>query len=152
MAIVVNAILTIKSAAFGNNQTIPEKYSCNGVNPPIEISGLPPETKSMILIVDDTDTLNGPYDHWIVWNIPPSTKIEENSSPGVQGKNSRDEKKYYGPCPPEGKVHHYHFRIYALDKMLDIDENCKKNELIAEMEGHILATGELVGTFGKEKK
>jgi len=147
-----DSTMTLKSGAFEDNHTIPVKYSCDGsnINPPLNIQGMPMSTKSLALIVDDPDAPNGTFDHWIMWNIPPKDKIEENSAPGVQGKNGKGENKYTGPCPPNG-THHYHFKIFALDKMLDLSSASGKKELENAMQGHILSSAELIGLFERKK-
>ncbi|MGZ4097387.1 MAG: YbhB/YbcL family Raf kinase inhibitor-like protein [Bacteroidia bacterium] len=150
MAIVANKTLTVKSPAFANNDPIPSKYTCDGsnINPEINIKDIPGEAKSLALIVDDPDAPKGTFDHWVMWNIPVKDKIEENSSPGAQGKNGKNENNYTGPCPPSG-MHHYHFRVYALDIKLDLPVSTDKKTLLKVMDGHIVATGELVGTYKK---
>jgi Raf kinase inhibitor-like YbhB/YbcL family protein len=147
MAIVANKTLTIESPAFRNNESIPSKYTCDGsnINPELTIKDIPEETKSLALVVDDPDA-QGTFDHWIMWNIPVKNRIEENSSPGAQGKNGKDENKYAGPCPPSG-THHYHFRVYALDVKLDLPLTTNKGILLKAINGHILASGELIGIF-----
>jgi len=149
MAIVAHKTLTVKSPAFADNDFIPSKYTCNGsnINPELVVKDIPAETKSLALIVDDPDA-KGTFDHWIMWNIPVKEKIEENSVPGAQGKNSNNENKYTGPCPPSG-THHYHFRVYALDTKFDLPINTNKNSLLKVMDGHILGTGELIGVYKK---
>jgi Raf kinase inhibitor-like YbhB/YbcL family protein len=150
MATVLNKPLVIKSSAFGNNEWIPEKYTCIGsnINPALTISDIPNGTKSLVLIVDDPDAPNGTYTHWIMWNIPVITAIGENSAPGTQGKNSKGENKYFGPCPPSG-IHHYNFKVYALDTKLEIPIVSDKNILLKAMDKHILASGVLIGLFKK---
>lgn len=150
MATVLNKPLVIKSSAFGNNEWIPEKYTCIGsnINPALTISDIPNGTKSLVLIVDDPDAPNGTYTHWIMWNIPVITSIGENSAPGIQGKNSKGENKYFGPCPPSG-IHHYNFKVYALDTKLEIPIVSDKNILLKAMDKHILASGVLIGLFKK---
>lgn len=150
MATVLNKPLVIKSSAFGNNEWIPEKYTCIGsnINPALTISDIPNGTKSLVLIVDDPDAPNGTYTHWIMWNIPVITAIGENSTPGTQGKNSKGENKYFGPCPPSG-IHHYNFKVYALDTKLEIPIVSDKNILLKAMDKHILASGVLIGLFKK---
>lgn len=141
--------LTIKSSAFEANQKIPKKYTCEGdsINPPLTIEGVPAETKSLALIFDDPDAVGGTFDHWIMWNIPPSTgKIEENSAPGVQGLNTGRKANYFPPCPPSGS-HRYTFKVYALDQALNLPSRTKKAGLQKAMQGHILAEGELVGLY-----
>ncbi len=150
MAIVNTKTLTIKSPAFSNNGPIPTKYACDGSNisPELQISEIPEGTKSLVLIVDDPDAPKGTFDHWVMWNIPVKDKIAENSAPGTQGKNGKGENKYTGPCPPSG-THHYHFKVYALDTKLDIAANSDKKAVLKAIEGHIVASGELVGTYKK---
>ena len=140
--------LIIKSPAFTENDFIPSKYSCDGlnVNPALTIKNIPKDAKSLALIMDDPDAPNGTFDHWVIWNIPVKEKIQENSTPGTQGKNGRQENKYTGPCPPNG-THHYHFRIYALDTKLDLPTSTDKKGLLIAMENHIVATGELIGLY-----
>lgn len=129
---------------------IPVKYTCSGenINPEISISGIPAETKSLALIMDDPDAPSGDFVHWVMWNILTDGKISENSAPGVQGVNDFGENKYGGPCPPSG-THHYHFKIYALDTKLELPAETDKQGLLKAMEGHVLASGELVGLFKK---
>ena len=150
MAIVTTKTLTVKSPAFGPNESIPSKFTCEGdnVSPELRVDNIPSETGCLALIMDDPDASSGTFDHWIMWNIPVTDKIAENKAPGVQGKNGRGENKYTGPCPPIG-THHYHFKIFALDKMLDLQEGSGKQELLRAMEGHIIAKGELVGLYKK---
>jgi Raf kinase inhibitor-like YbhB/YbcL family protein len=86
-----------------------------------------------------------------MWNIDPAIKmIDENSAPGIQGINGENKNKYTGPCPKFGMQHHYHFKIYALDKMLDLPVNSGKQGLEEAMKHHIIARGELIGLYNKE--
>jgi len=142
--------LTITSPAFGNNKLIPSKYTCDGddVNPTLNIEGIPEETKTLVLIVDDPDAPMGTWDHWIVWNIPPTNKIEENSVPGAEGLNDFRKHSYGGPSPPSG-THRYFFKVYALDTKLDLDPNSRKKDVEKAMKDHILAKGELVGLYSR---
>ncbi|MDQ1275686.1 MAG: hypothetical protein QG610_1261, partial [Euryarchaeota archaeon] len=102
---------------FESNSTIPKKYTCNGenINPPLEFTNIPEETESLVLIMDDPDSPMNPFTHWIVWNIEPVAKIEEDSIPGVEGMNNFRKIGYGGPCPSSG-THRYYFRVYALDR------------------------------------
>src|SRR5687767_11405784 len=120
MSVATNSILAVKSPAFNNNDRIPAKYTCNGlnVNPELNLENIPPETKTLALIVDDSDAPGGSYAHWVVWNIPPGEIISENTTPGTEGENNNHDTRYFGPCPPPGRLHHYHFRVYALDTKL----------------------------------
>jgi hypothetical protein len=144
--------LTVKSPAFENNKLIPSKYTCDGdnVNPPLTIEGVPNETKSLVLIVDDPDCPTGTWDHWIVWNIPPTNKIEENTIPGTEGINTARKHSYGGPCPPWG-THRYFFKVYALDTKLSLNSNSNKKDVEKAMQGHILAKGELIGLYHRSR-
>jgi Raf kinase inhibitor-like YbhB/YbcL family protein len=138
--------LTITSIAFSNMGVIPVNYTCKGdnINPPLEIQNIPKNATSLVLIVDDPDASFGVWDHWLVWNIPLSGNISENTIPGTQGINSWKTNNYNGPCPPSGK-HRYFFKIFALDTMLDLSEKSGKKAMEEKMNGHIIAKGELIG-------
>jgi len=140
--------LRMTSPAFENKGSIPSKYTCDGrdVNPPLKIEDIPKETQSLVLIVDDPDAPAGTFDHWIVWNIPPTERIEENSVPGTEGLNDLRKYSYGGPCPPSG-THRYFFKVYALDTKLSLNPNSRKRDLEKAMTGHILAKGELIGLY-----
>ena len=142
--------LVVQSVAFANNGHIPPKYTCEGdnVNPPIEISDIPEDTKSLAIIMEDPDAA-GDFTHWLLWNISPAEEIAENTDQGTSGINDFGKTGYGGPCPPSG-AHHYYFKIYALDKELTITAGENKNALLEAMNGHILATGELLGRFKKK--
>lgn len=153
MATIATKTLKLKSLAFMNNGYIPSKYAYNGanINPDIMIDDLPEGTKSLAIIVEDLYANNSVFCHWVVWNIPPTNSIKENSIPGIQGKNSKNENKYKGPCPRSG-VHHYHFRVYALDTLFDsLPTNTGRVGLMNAMEGHVLSSGDIVGLFAKYK-
>jgi Raf kinase inhibitor-like YbhB/YbcL family protein len=143
--------LSVKSPVFENGKHIPVKYTCDGanVNPPLTIDGVPEETKTLVLIVDDPDAPMGVFDHWVVWNIPPTTrKIEENTVPGTEGMSSYRKHAYGGPCPPYG-THRYFFKVYALDARLDLKLDSTKRDVEKAMKGNILAEGELVGLYSR---
>ncbi len=142
--------LIVRSPVFESGKLIPAKYTCDGdeINPPITINGIPKEAKSLVLILEDPDAPRGTFDHWVVWDIPPTLrKIEERSAPGTEGLNSAGQKSYVGMCPPSG-THRYFFKIYALDTKLMLNPNStRKKEVEKVMQGHILAKGELVGLY-----
>jgi hypothetical protein len=143
------ADLSVKSPAFEHGQLIPKKYTCDGqdINPPLTIEGIPKETKTLVLAVDDPDAPSGTWDHWIVWNIPASTsKIAENSVPGKEGVNSARQQGYMGPCPPGG-THRYFFKVYALDTELSLGSGSRKKDVEKAMQGHVLSKGELMGLY-----
>jgi len=148
--------LKVTSPAFENNKTIPSKYGCDGVNvnPAIRIENVPPGAKSLALLFDDQDAPRKTYVHWILWNIDPSVKeIKENSVPegAVQGLNDFKKNTYGGPCPPT-RPHRYALLVYALHIRLNLDPKSGKVELGKAMEGHIIARGQLVGVYRREKK
>jgi Raf kinase inhibitor-like YbhB/YbcL family protein len=140
--------ISITSPAFRPGGDIPAKFTCNGANesPPLQIEGIPSETKSLVLIVDDPDAPRGLFTHWIAWNIDPkTTEVAENRAPAgaLQGMNDFGKRNYAGPCPPSGR-HRYFFKIFALDAKLELKPNTHRAELDAAMHGHILAQGELM--------
>jgi len=143
--------MKITSPAFENNQMIPQKYTCDGenINPPLQINDIPAGTQSLVLIVDDPDAPSGDWVHWLVWNINPATKlIAENESPqgAIQGTNDFNKQNYGGPCPPSG-IHHYQFKIYALDTVLNLPSSSRKKDLEKAMENHILDKEILIGLY-----
>jgi len=141
--------LSVKSPVFESNKLIPAKYTCDGedVNPPLTIEGVPEEAKNLVLIVDDPDAPAGTWNHWLVWNIQPTTrKIEENTVPGTQGITTFGRHAYGGPCPPSG-THRYFFKVYALDTKLDLNADSQKRDVEKAMENHVLAKGELLGLY-----
>ncbi len=140
--------MKLTSPGFENNGYIPIRFSQEGedINPPLVIENIPQGTKSLALIVDDPDAPAGTWLHWLVYDIPVISNIEENSIPGKQGINSARIKNYHGPYPPSG-THRYFFKIYALDKILNLKEGIRINDLEKAMEGHILDKAELVGLY-----
>jgi len=151
-AAVTATTLQVSSPSFKENSMIPQKYTCEGqnINPAISVKNIPQQAKSLALILDDPDAPNGGFVHWVIWNINHSGTINESNAPGAQVKNGAGSNKYIGPCPPTG-THHYHFRVYALDAKLNLQEATDKAALEAAMKGHILASGELVGLYKKAK-
>jgi Raf kinase inhibitor-like YbhB/YbcL family protein len=156
------AKLSIRSSAFEHQGAIPEKYSCQGddISPPLEWSGVPESAQSLALIVDDPDAPDPAapkrvWVHWVVYNLPPSEAgLPENVGKAPAGArdgvNDWGRKGYGGPCPPIGR-HRYFHKLYALDTMLSDVGSGTKAELEKAMEGHILARGELIGTYQKAK-
>ena len=143
------------TSVFSNNQAIPSKFTCDGenVNPKLNMTGIPANTKSLSLIVDDPDAPSGDFVHWVIWNIgAETTQIKENTNPAgaVVGKNDFGNNGYGGPCPPSG-THRYQFKVYALDKKLDLPAVSGKKELLAVMNGHILDQAQLTGIYGRIK-
>ena len=147
------ARMKITSSAFQEGGNIPSKFTCDGsdTSPPLQITGVPSEAKSLVLIADDPDAPSGLFTHWLVWNIPPQTNsIAEGSAPkGVQGTNDFGKSGYKGPCPPPG-THRYSFKIFALDRELDLRAGAKRSQVDAAMKGHVIAQGELVGRYARK--
>jgi Raf kinase inhibitor-like YbhB/YbcL family protein len=148
------ARMKITSSAFQQGGNIPTKFTCDGedMSPPLQITGVPAEAKSLALVADDPDAPGGLFTHWLIWNIPPQTNsIAEGSAPkGVQGTNDFGKSGYGAPCPPSG-MHRYFFKVFALDRELDLRSGAKRSQLDAAMKGHVIAQGELIGRYGRKK-
>jgi Raf kinase inhibitor-like YbhB/YbcL family protein len=148
------AKMKITSSAFQEGGNIPSKFSCEGADtsPPLQISDVPSGAKSLVLIVDDSDAPGGLFTHWTVWNISPqTTTIAEGSPPkGIQGTNDFGKSGYGGPCPPSG-THRYYFKIFALDRELDLHSGAKRGQLDAAIKGHVVAQGELIGRYSRKQ-
>lgn len=145
--------MKIRSSAFDDNQKIPSIYTCDGdnINPPLQISEVPDNAESLALIMDDPDAPNGTFLHWMMWNIPPDlVEIAENDWPegAEQGENGAGELGYLGACPPSG-IHHYHFKLFALNRKLDATSNITKSELEKEIDGSLIEKAELVGIYSR---
>lgn len=143
--------MRVTSPSFEHKGMIPDKFTCKGenINPAIVIEDIPKATKSMVLIVDDPDAPSGVFVHWVVYNIPVTGRIEEDSVPGEEIKNSFSKKGYGGPCPPSG-VHRYYFRLYALDEEIDLAKDSTLDDLKKAMGPHVLAEEQVVGLYGKD--
>src|SRR3989338_8906514 len=143
--------MVITSAAFKHNSKIPGKYTCDGenINPPLEFSEIPKETKSLVLIVDDPDAPSKTWVHWVLYGIDPSTaKIKENSASGIQGKTDFGKPGYGGPWPPSGR-HRYFFKLYALDTILDVPNGLTKQQVLEKVRDRVIEETELVGLYGR---
>lgn len=152
--------LEITSDVFVNGQAIPAKYACTGrnISPPLAWNDPPPGTQSFALIMDDPDAPMGTWVHWVLYNISADARglpedlpvTGKNIDPEAifVGKNSSGKIGYDGPCPPSG-MHRYYFRLYALDSLISLLPGATKEQVLKEMDGHILAQGELMGTFSK---
>jgi len=149
-----NENMKIESSAFTNNEEIPSKFTCDGegINPELIFSDVPKETKSLVLIVDDPDAPMGTWDHWVLWNISPEiTKINQNSTPKnvMVGKNSSNKNLYDSLCPPNG-AHHYFFKLYALNTILNLSLNSKTQDVKNAMKEYIIEKAELVGKYKRK--
>lgn len=145
--------MQLTSPAFQQNQPIPATYTCDGANhhPPLTISDVPAEAQSLALIVEDPDAPTKTFTHWLLYDLPPSIRqIPEEEVPlkGTDGVNDFGALDYRGPCPPSG-THHYIFRLFALDTELGLPEGALKEDVLAKMKGHVLASAELGGTYSR---
>jgi len=159
------ARLNVVSTAFQQGKPIPQKYTGDGedLSPPLSWSGVPAGTEQLALICDDPDApREEPWVHWVIYSIPPETaglpegvpRTERPESPprALQGRNSwpTDNIGYRGPAPPpKDDAHRYFFKLYALDTALSLEPGLTKNELLDAIEGHVLARGQLLGTYDR---
>ncbi len=147
--------MQIMSSAFSDGENIPTQYTCEGsdISPPLSWQGIPAGAKTLVLIVDDPDAPMGTWDHWVVFNIPPSTTqiAADGKFPAEtkDGKNSWGKAGWGGPCPPSG-THHYQFKLYALDIVLTLANNTSKATIEKAMRGHVLAETKIVGLYKKK--
>ena len=151
---------SITSSAFNAGQEIPAKYTCDDkdIFPPLQWSGIPQGTQSLVLIVDDPDAPDPTapkmtWVHWVLYNLPPNSSglpetVQDNElfSRTLQVINSRDRTGYGGPCPPIGR-HRYFFKLYALDNVLPDLDSPDKDKLLESIQEHVLAETVLMGTF-----
>lgn len=152
--------IKVESAAFKEGGTIPSKYTCDGIDisPPLSWSGIPDGTNSISLISDDPDAPMGTWVHWVLYNIPANVSdLHENlptknvlKNKAKQGTNDFGKIGYGGPCPPGG-THRYYFKLYALDKELDLEPGATKEQLLKAMDGHIMAEGQLMGKYSRQR-
>ena len=152
--------IKVSSSAFVEGGTIPSKYTCDGddISPPLQWEGVPDGTVSIALICDDPDAPMGTWVHWVLFNLPADTltlaekcPADANLPSGArQGITDFGRTGYGGPCPPSG-THRYYFKIYALDKKLDLPTSARKSDLLKAMEGHILNQGQLMGKYKRKR-
>jgi Raf kinase inhibitor-like YbhB/YbcL family protein len=155
------AKLEVHSSALRAGEAVPVRFTGDGedLSPALSWSGVPPTAKELALIMDDPDAPSPqPWVHWVMYRIPTSTSELPEGLPtrakldspvgALQGKNSWGGVGYRGPAPPKGHgTHHYHFKVFALDQALDVGPGADKAALLKAMSGHIVAEGELVGTY-----
>jgi Raf kinase inhibitor-like YbhB/YbcL family protein len=152
--------MELTSTAFQEGAAIPKVNTGDGKDssPPLRWSGAPGTTQSSALICEDPDApRKEPWVHWVLFNLPAATQELPEGTPASatlangakQGKNDFGKIGYGGPAPPPGKPHRYYFKLYALDTMLDLKEGATKQELERAMKGHILASGQLMGKYGR---
>ena len=152
--------MQLTSPAFPDNGLIPGQFTCDGDNilPQLEISDVPMDTQSFVLIIDDPDVPqtirpDGNWDHLLMWNIPGDIRIifENKLPPGTVGRNSGGHTRYDGPCPPD-KEHRYFFKLYALDTVLNVPAASDKTQLLENIQGHILTQCKLMGRYNRISK
>lgn len=149
--------IELKSPAFRQGETIPEKYTGTGrdMSPPLEWKGVPENARTVAIILDDPDAPRGVFNHWVIYNVAADQQqLDEHVTPepvvpeGIrQGTNDFGKIGYKGPAPPPGEPHHYFFHIYALDCELHVPPGSSKDDLLGAMHNHILDEGQLMGTF-----
>lgn len=152
--------LQLITAAFADDQPIPRRHALDNENlsPELQWSGAPPATKSFALICDDPDAPTGAWVHWVIYDLPPATtrlaegvsKSPELPDGAKQGANDFGRIGYDGPRPPPGKPHRYFFKLYALDARPDLKPGLTKKQLLEAIDGHVLAEGQLMGTFQRK--
>jgi Raf kinase inhibitor-like YbhB/YbcL family protein len=148
--------IEVTSSAFEDGDAIPARYTCDGldVSPSLSWGSATDRTRSLALIADDPDAPAGTFVHWVIYDLPPDTRglpedvPNEQTLPSgaAQGMNGAGSVGYMGPCPPGG-THRYFFKLYALDTELGLGGGATKDEVLDAMEGHILAEGQLMGTY-----
>jgi Raf kinase inhibitor-like YbhB/YbcL family protein len=153
------ATMQLSSSAFRDGDTIPKKYTGDGEDmaPQLSWTGAPEGAKSFAVICEDPDAPRGTWTHWMLFNLPADkrelpegTPTEENLPSGArQGKNDFGNIGYGGPAPPKGKPHRYFFKVYALDTILDVPAGGGPKQIEPAMRKHILAHGQLIGTYGR---
>ena len=151
--------IELMSSAFQHGEMIPSKYTCDGddISPPLQWANIPGGTMTFALISDDPDAPVGTWVHWVLFNIPSHiTKLPENVPPtdtlengAMHGITNFGRLGYGGPCPPSG-THRYYFKVYAVDAELSLQPGASKKDILEAMEGHILAQGELMGTYKRK--
>jgi Raf kinase inhibitor-like YbhB/YbcL family protein len=153
--------LSLSSRALEAGGSIPPRFTADGANvsPPLVLDGVPVAAESIALVVDDPDAPNGPFVHWLLWNLPPSTTTVPEDVPrtrrvedleAVQGTNDAGEIGYFGPAPPaEDDPHRYRFTASALDTLLEVDPGADRGDLATAIDGHVVETSQFVATYGR---
>lgn len=151
--------MNLTSASFPNGGGIPRKFTCDAadISPALSWSGAPQGTQSFALIADDPDAPVGNWTHWVLYDLPATTtglpenvsQVDQPPSGGRQGRNDFRKVGYGGPCPPPGKPHRYFFKLYALDRPLNLKAGASKKEVEQAMQGHILGQAEWMGKYGR---
>ena len=151
--------LAVLSAAFAMGAAIPDRHAGPNGSPPLSWSHVPSNTQSIAILCDDPDASRGDWVHWVLFNLAPETRslpadIARDArlpGPAIQGLNDYGRAGYDGPWPPPGQTHRYHFKVFALDARLALDATARKPDLLRAMRGHVLAQGELVGSYARPR-
>ena len=159
----ITMTFVLGSSAFVDGGAIPRQFTCDGVNqsPELSWSDAPASTRTFALIADDPDAPGGTWVHWVMYNLPANTAalpegvakddVLKTLGNALQGRNDFKRIGYGGPCPPAGKPHRYFFKLYALDIALTLRSGATKAQVEAAMQGHIVATAQLIGTYGRQR-
>lgn len=148
----------LRSPSFQADGDIPARFTCSGndLSPALNWTDPPAGARSLVLIVDDPDAPGGVFTHWALYDLPPRTHQLPEGVPGTadpdggrQGRNDFGKVGYSGPCPPPGNPHRYFFRLYALDRKLNLRAGASKSDVEHGLKGHVLAQAELTGRFGR---
>jgi Raf kinase inhibitor-like YbhB/YbcL family protein len=150
---------SISSSDFQNGAEIPKKFTCDGADSSPELSWIDPPTgtRGLALIADDPDAPGGIFTHWVLFNLPADirnlsanvSKVDELPNGARQGKNGFRKIGYGGPCPPPGKPHRYFFKLYALDRQVDLKPGATREELEQAIQGHTIGKAEIMGKYGR---
>lgn len=151
------ATMSLTSPAFAEGAAIPQRFTCDGedIPPPLSWSDPPEGTRALALVMDDPDAPGGTFTHWLVYDLPASTRALPEGVPaegelaggGKQGENDFGRTGYGGPCPPRGEQHRYRFTLYALDAPLDLPPGADRAAVLEAIASHALARGVLTGTY-----
>jgi Raf kinase inhibitor-like YbhB/YbcL family protein len=151
--------LELASTAFEQGDRIPREHTADGRNasPPLTWRDPPADTQSLALVCEDPDAPRGTFTHWVLFNLPAESQELSAGVPQgatlpngtTQGNNGFGKVGYGGPSPPPGKPHRYFFKLYALDRRLDLQAGASREDVLAAMKGHVLAEGQLMGTFAR---
>jgi hypothetical protein len=146
--------MRVTSSAFEPGGSIPTRHSCDGadVSPTLAVEGIPAGAVSLALVMDDPDAPGGTWDHWVSYDIPPTSSIAEGvANLGTPGVNSWGITGYRGPCCPRGQTHRYVVTVYALDANLGLPVGATRERLLAALRGHLLAEASLAGRFSRPR-
>ena len=148
--------LSLESPAFKKSSLIPIEFTCNGddKSPPLVWHDAPPNTKSFTLVVEDPDAPSGTWTHWVLFNIPPTVNHLDAGAAvpdgAAMGKNSWHSLGYKGPCPPLGMTHGYYFKLYAVDRMINVENGAESSTVLDAITGHVLGSSEWIGLYQKQ--